>query len=110
MDTFLMTGIEIVVSEWNSPPLPIIWDNWPFVWKPSNYMLQRLMKERMQRKEKHTYGPPVDNDAARLWSLKWTENITVTHLVGDWVIFESTFWVLYYKLENYSLPEMKMAE
>ena len=67
MDTFPMTGIEIVLSHLNWPHLPVVWGSWPFVWKSSNYMLQCFLKERMQRWRKNECGPPIDNNTAWLW-------------------------------------------
>ena len=102
MDTFPMIGIEIVLSQLNLSHLPVVWGSWPFVWKSSNYMLQCFLKERMQRGRKNKCGPPIDNNTARL--MVWNElKMLPSHIsrVTWWPLH--LLWVLYFKLEDYSL-------
>lgn len=94
MDTFPMTGIEIVLSELNLPHLPVIWDNWPFVWKSSNYMLQCFLRKGCREREKHKCGPPVDNNTTWLWwfGIRWKccyHHTPHSGWLGDlWIYFE----------------------
>lgn len=98
MDTFPMTGIEIVLSEFNLPHLPVVWGSWPFVWKSSNYVLQCFWKKGC-RGRKSKCGPPIGNNSLTL--MVWNElKMLPSHI--SWVTWWPLhlLWVLYFKLEE----------